>query len=282
MSDSESKAMNQWKRKDRILKALHPVVLKALASQIKFDLSVEGSVPENRQCIYIANHFGFHDAPTAAKIIGKHIYVLVSDVDKNTLGGFAFRLNGVIWVHRTNKQDRLRAKEDMLRNLRLGHDLLMYPEATWNMTSNLPMLPMNWGVVKLAMETRVPICPMYLFFSNNQCHAKVGELFIPTGDDVGDIASLRDRMATLYWDLLEQQPESRRSDIRPNEQEIEIAERYADYPRARKDPEGVLKYETSLIYRPKGYVSHEEAFEHLSSIIPNRNSTFLYNKALEG
>ncbi len=278
MQYSEEKINKRWERKDRTLKKLHPGMLKALASQVNFDLTVEGSVPENRQCIFIANHFGFHDAPTAAKIIGKHIYVLVSDVDKNTLGGFTFRLNGVIWVHRTDKQDRLRAKEDMLRHLRLSHDLLMYPEATWNMTPNLPMLPMNWGVVKLARETGVPICPMYLFFSDKQCRAKVGELFIPTGDDVGDIASLRDRMATLYWDLLEQQPESRRSDIRPNEQEIEIAERYADYPRARKDPEGVLKYETSLIYRPKGYVSHEEAFEHLEKIKPSKEKAFLFNR----
>lgn len=282
MSDTDPANTKRLQRKDRVLKLLHPVMLKALASQSKFDLTVDGEIPENQQCIFIANHYGYHDAPTAAKIIGKHIYVPVSDIDRNTLGGVAFNLNGVVWINRLNKADRLRARNEMLAHLRAGHDMLMYPEATWNLTPELPTLPMNWGVVKLSRESGVPICPIYVFFTGKECHAKIGKLFVPTGNDIEDISALRDQMATLFWDLLEREPMGRREDIRPDEHKRDIAERYADYPRTYRDPDGVRRYEEALIFRPKGLVTHEEAFEHLADIIPNPNNAFLFDKRLVG
>ena len=144
------------------------------------------------------------------------------------------------------------------------------------------MLPMNWGVVKLSRESGVPICPIYVFFNGEKCHAKIGELFIPTGNDIEDISALRDRMATLFWDLLEQEPVGRREDIRPDEHERDIAELYADYPRTYKDPDSVRRYEEALIYRPKGLVTHEEAFEHLQSIEKNMKTAFLFSKRISG
>ena len=234
------------------------------------------------ECGILANHYGYHDAPTAAKIIGKHIYVLVSDIDRHTLGGVAFNLNGVVWINRRDKVDRQRAKGEMLAHLQAGHDVLMYPEATWNLTPELPMLPMNWGVVKLSRESGVPICPIYVFFSGKKCHAKIGELFVPTGNDLEDISNLRDQMASLFWDLLERETMGRREDIRPDELEQSIAERYKDYPRTWKDPEGVRRYEEALIYRPKGLVTHEEAFAHLADISPAMKNAFLFQRGIKG
>lgn len=269
-------------KKHRFLRLLHPLMQKALSSQCKFELDVDGAIPDGQQCIFIANHYGFHDAPTAAKIIGRHLYVLVSDVDRDTLGGFAFRLNGVVWIHRTDKQDRLRAKNELLAHLFAGHDVLMYPEATWNLTPELPMLPMNWGVVKLSKETGVPICPIYLLFIGNQCHVKIGTLFTPTGSDLDEIENLRDRMATMFWELIEQQPMGKREEIRNNELELSIAERYKDYPRARKDPIGVQQYEESLIYKPKGITYHAEAFAHLAHITPTISNAFFFRENTTG
>lgn len=188
----------------------------------------------------------------------------------------------MVWINRLDKADRRRARAEMLAHLRAGHDVLMYPEATWNLTPELPMLPMNWGVIKLSKETGVPICPIYCFFSEETCNIKIGKLFMPSGEDIKDIEELRDRMATMFWNLLEQQPMGRRSEIRPDELERSILERYADYPRARKDPDGVLQYEEALIYRPKGLVKHGEAFAHLATITPTHNNAFLFRKGLSG
>ena len=103
-----------------------------------------------------------------------------------------------------------------------------------------------------------------------------------TGDDILDISALRDQMATLFWDLLEQQPMGRREDIRPDEHARDIAERYKDYPRTYKDPDAVRRYEEALIFRPKGLVTHEEAFEHLADIRPSMKTAFLFDKRLVG
>ena len=240
------------------------------------------SIPNAKTCIFIANHYCVHDIPAACEIIGKHTYVLVSDEDKHTMDGLLLSINGIIWIHRTDKEDRQRAQQDLVVHLKMGHNLLMYPEATWNLTAELPMLPMNWGVIKLSKETNVPICPLYLFFTKKVCYAKIGELFVPSGNDVEDIRELRDRMATLFWNLLEKRTIWKREKIHPCERERSIIARYNEYARARKDPAGVQEYESQYIFKPKGLATHEEAFRHLSDIIPNSKNAFLLDKRLIG
>ena len=271
-----------WYLSDRVLKCIHPLAMFVQAATRKYDLHIEGTIPDIQQCIFVANHYCIHDIPTACEIIRKHTYILVSDEDKFTMDGLLLSMNGVVWIRRTDKRDRQRAQQDLIAHLKMGHRILMYPEATWNLTPELPVLPMNWGVIKLSKETNVPICPLYLFFTEKVCYAKVGELFVPSRNDVDDIKELRDRMATLFWNVLEKQPMSRHDDIRFDEQEYSIAERYDEYARARKDPVGVREYESQFIYRPKEQVTHEEAFMHLADIIPNHNNAFLFNKRLNG
>ena len=282
MADSSFSSGKRLKRKDRILKAIHPMIIKILAASRSYDLQIEGTIPYAKPCIFIANHYCVHDIPTACEVIGKHTYVLVSDEDKNTLNGLALSINGIIWVHRLDKEDRKPAHDDMLSHLKAGYNLLIYPEATWNLTAELPMLPMNWGVIRISKEASVPICPIYVVFTEKVCHARIGELFTPNGNDADGIRILRDRMATLFWDILEKQPIGRRANIPPNEQERSIAARYNEYARARKDPAGVRAYESQFIFTPKGQVTSEEAFSDLANIEPSLRNAFLFNKRLVG
>ena len=259
------------KFKNRVLRTIHPVVLKLLSSARKCELEAQGTVPEAEPCIFVANHFGVNDAPVTAEVVKRHVYVLVSDVDKKTAGGLAFDLNGVIWIHRTDKADRQRAHDDIVAHLKAGHSILMYPEATWNLTAELPMLQMNWGVIKIARETGVPICPIYNLFTEKTCYSKIGEPFIPTGNDAEDIYTLRDRMAALFWDLIEARPVGKREDVRPDELEISINERYDEYARARKNREGVRRYEAQFIYRPKGIAYPDEVFAPIDALAKKNN-----------
>ena len=102
------------------------------------------------------------------------------------------------------------------------------------------------------------------------------------GSDLDEIENLRDRMATMFWELIEQQPMGKREEIRNNELELSIAERYKDYPRARKDPIGVQQYEESLIYKPKGITYHAEAFAHLAHITPTISNAFFFRENTTG
>lgn len=267
--------------REKVLKLVHPIILKALSSRRNFKLIVEGIIPEGRQFIFVANHFGIDDIPTAGEIIGRHTFVLVSDEDRGTLNGMILNLNGVVWTNRLNKVERKRSKEDLLRHLKIGHSILMYPEATWNLSPNLLMLPMNFGCITLALETSVPIVPIYLFFTDDTCYAKINRPFYPDKNKVIAIEKLRDIMATSSWYFMEKFDKEHRANLEKDYWEKKIKERYDKYDRARKDPEGVKAYESQFIFRSPDTVSPKEAFEHLKQLIPCRENAFLFRDIMK-
>lgn len=44
----------------------------------------------------------------------------------------------------------------------------MFPEGTWNLTENLLMLPMKWGIIDIAKETGAQIIPTALEYDREQ------------------------------------------------------------------------------------------------------------------
>ena len=207
---------------------------------------------------------------------------MVSDEDRYTFDGLALELNGVVWTNRMNKSERVRAKNDLIQHLKLGHNILMYPEATWNLSPNLPMLSMNYGCISISLETGIPILPIYFHFKDDVCKVKINEPFYPTVDKVQSISQLRDIMATSAWKFYEHEDITFRSEFNMNCWEDNITKRYSNYSRSRKDPVGVRQFEAQCIYRPKGQVEHEEAFSHLNTIIPTGQNAFLFNKRWKG
>lgn len=267
----------------RLWRLIHPALIKILSIRRSFSLHVEGDIPQG-PCIFTTNHQGVDDIPTAGEVIRKHTHVLVSDEDKTTSSGLVFKLNGVIWVHRKSKTDRSRAKRDMIDYLRSGESVLMFPEATWNLTPDLLMLAMNWGAVKISMETNVPICPIYLLFdyAERACYAKIGEPYFPSEDDIHSVEELRDRMATMCWHLMEQRPMARRHDLPEDISKQYLMQRIGWYPRAKKDPQGFVAYESQFIFHPKEVTDHAHAFAHLHCIPANIKTAFLFNKRIKG
>ena len=52
------------------------------------------------------------------------------------------------------------AKAKILFYLRHGQSILWFPEGTWNLTDNLLMLPMRWGIIETADKAQAQIVPM--------------------------------------------------------------------------------------------------------------------------
>lgn len=48
-------AAKKWKRKDRILKLIHPIVLKGLSTFRKYSLQIEGTIPNAQSRDYFRN-----------------------------------------------------------------------------------------------------------------------------------------------------------------------------------------------------------------------------------
>lgn len=255
------------------------LVIKALSLRRNFKLEVIGEIPKKQQFIFIANHYCIDDIPTVGEVIGSHVYALVSDEDRGTLNGLALDLNGVVWTNRLDKAERKRSKDALVRHLKLGHSILMYPEATWNLSPNLPMLPMNYGCISISLETGVPILPIFLQFNDDVCRVEISKPFYPSEDKIVSIGELRDIMATSAWKFWEKDACLARTGLDMNLWEDNIAKRYAKYDRARKDPAGVRKFEAQFIYRSKGQASYEEAFSHLGDLVPCRENAFLFRNA---
>ena len=258
-----------------VRKSIHPVIVRAFKLMRKHTLNVVGTIPKDGPHIYVINHYCIQDIPIAGEVIHKHIYLLVSSISKGSIDGLEASINGVVWTNRLDKADRRRAHDDLIRHLKLGHSILICPEATWNLSPNLPVLPMNYGCVTISQETNVPIVPIYLYFTKGHCDVEINEPYIPCQDKVQAIAEIRDTMATSAWKFMESHGMMSRDSFPDDYWEADIAERYSQYSRARKDPEGVREYEKQFIFRMKDYATAEEAFAHLKTLNPNLNNAFL-------
>ena len=107
---------------------------------------------------------------------------------------------------------------------------------------------------------------------------EINQPFYPGEDKTAAIGELRDIMASSAWRFWEQEPVLSRAELDMNLWENNIWDRYQKYDRARKDPEGVRRYETSLIFHPKGQAEPEEVFAHLNALIPKWENAFLLRK----
>lgn len=252
----------------KIKELIHPLLMKVLTSKVTGELKVEGSLPEEGNYLIVANHMCIEDIPTLAQALNKHFYLLVSDEDKGTIDGLGLELNGVIWVHRTDKESRQNASKDIVEVLKNGKNFAMYPEATWNLSPNLLILPMNYGCIRIALEANVPIVPVVSFFDSDSRHTIIGEKFYPSNDLTTSISDLRDVMATMVFNEIEQRYKNnkensnvysdiidgveyyyeKREDIDRDYWEEYFNNLYNSYDRAKNDKSGVREFESSFIF----------------------------------
>lgn len=252
----------------KIKELIHPLLMKVLTSKVTGELKVEGSLPEEGNYLIVANHMCIEDIPTLAQALNKHFYLLVSDEDKGTIDGLGLELNGVIWVHRTDKESRQNASKDIVEVLKNGKNFAMYPEATWNLSPNLLILPMNYGCIRIALEANVPIVPVVSFFDSDSRNTIIGEKFYPSNDLTTSISDLRDVMATMVFNEIEQRYKNnkensnvysdiidgveyyyeKREDIDKDYWEEYFNNLYNSYGRAKNDKSGVREFESSFIF----------------------------------
>ena len=119
-----------------------------------------------------------------------------------------FNLLGAIWVDRRDRKERSDAKAKILFYLKHGQSILWFPEGTWNLSDNLLMLPMRWGIIEVADKAQAQIVPMAIQYDRKtkECFVKFAEPIY--GEKLTDyrkgIQMLRNIMATLRWELMEE------------------------------------------------------------------------------
>ncbi|MBP3922247.1 MAG: 1-acyl-sn-glycerol-3-phosphate acyltransferase [Ruminiclostridium sp.] len=260
---------------------IYPVAMLLSRTKVKYKIIIKKNytLKADTPVIFACNHSAFPDIPIALRAIKKHCYTLIGRQNLAFADKIFFFLSGAIWVDRKSKEDSTYAKERIIEYLKKGKSILWFPEATWNLTDNLLMLPMRWGIIDVAIQAEAQIIPIALDYNRAQSIVTVnfGECLTSesfTSKQQG-INQLRDEMSTMRWDYISQRGE-KREHINLSEQRNIIFQAVTDYPPLN------WQYEESCIFREKGNYNTDEVFSHLTNINATIQNSFLFNKRLKG
>lgn len=236
---------------------------------------------KDRPVIFAVTHVGKFDIEVISEAIKDHYYLLSGDFEH--LQGLPdarfLALNGVIYFNETVREDRRSATERMVRLLQSGANLMYFPEGTWNLSPNLPVLPCYWGIIDVARLGGASIVPVAAEQYGRRFKVNIGSPFDVEryGTDSAEksraIRDLRDVLATLKYEIWET-VQVRREDLHPEDWQRFVADRFAEWPGFNQ------AYIDGLIYRPKGVVSPQEVFSHLTRLAPCPENAFLFRKGI--
>lgn len=254
-------------------------VMVPLSSKNRLHVERRASIPEGRKIIYAATHGFRDDAAYSLAATGRHSYVLVGalNIVLDSLWGLAFWFNGVILVDRFNKESRASTIDKIRYSLQKGTSVLMFPEATWNHSENQLVLKLFPGVYDAAVAEGALVVPVTTIQDNGKVYAIVDEPFdISVYEREKGLEVLRDKMATLKYELMEKYSRAKRSDIGD-------AKAYWKFfwDKLVDDARGlyVKEQEIKSAFIDKTVTTYEHAFEHLHEIKYNAKNAFLARKA---
>lgn len=238
----------------------------------------EHNVNSNKPKIFACTHIGGNDIQRAFQVIKEPAYLMLGDP------GILYRmpiyqglkLNGVIPLETSDREDRKIAYKRSVELLQAGGNLLIYPEGAWNVTPNSVVMKTFTGTVRLAMETGAEIIPIGMEQYDNCFYVNVGKNYSLPYGDVKNTSyyneQLRDKLATLKWEIMELQPVLERKKIPDNylnSFQNEIVNR-CNYGYGFSLEDAIKES-----FHDKSIVSEEEVFAFLEYIDINSDNCFL-------
>lgn len=119
----------------------------------------EQPIDHNKQYIFVANHISYLDAPIIVKAIRRPIRALgKTEMAKVPVFGFIYKY-AVVRVDRGSAENRAKSVRNMRSILQKGISIIVFPEGTFNMTSN-PLKDFYDGAFRVAIETQMPVKPI--------------------------------------------------------------------------------------------------------------------------
>lgn len=217
---------------------MHPLLMFLLRVKSKLSgLTYEfvnqnrADVEKGKTVIYAISHIGKFDYEMLVEACDIFAYPFAGDWELMyaTVDDYFLRANGVLWVDTSDKEDRQNSFKFMIKALKQGIPMLIYPEAIWNLTENLPMMKIFPGAVQAAKECNVSIVPIAIEQRGKHFLINIGDEmdFADTEEGLA-VQMLRDTLATLKWEILEYLPKEKRSDIPIDYHEKFVEERLTE------------------------------------------------------
>ena len=235
-----------------------------------------------RPVIFCPTHIGGVDIEMSFIAIKTPCWLLLGDPRElyKNINGMMLQMNGWIPMDVLHKRDRIAAKAKMKALLQKGGNLLLFPEGTQNISPNALVGYLYAGAVDLAITCGAEIVPIAIGKDENRYIFSIGENISYDGCAFSDrfhlADELRDRMAALEWEIIEQLPAIKRSEIPKNAYDDyikNILTLNTEYTFTAED----IKAEA---FHPKHLTEPTEAFAFMNNLIPRCENAFLFNKRL--
>lgn len=277
---NSGKKITDTQNQIKIKNIINPVLLQLSKTAIKYKIIKENSYDKKtgRPIIFAVNHYSAQDTPIICNSIKERGYILAGKQKLAFIDEIFFNLYGSIFVDRKSKEDMIASKQAMEDYLTNNQSIIMFPEGTWNLTDELLMLPMKWGIIDVAQKTNAQIIPVNLDYNREtkECRVTFSEPILPDNykSKKEQIDELRDIMATMRWESMERNPIVKRSEVNTTILREELKKVLQEYPLL--DPE----YENSIIFKPNP--TPDEVFESIRNLEMKKENAFLFNKNLSG
>ena len=237
----------------------------------------------NAPVIFAAAHWFKEDAECTLLTAGKHAYMLIGALEQcfRSFQGVTAWLIGPIFVNRLDKASRKASKEKAIRAINLGASLIIFPEGTWNKSPNKPIVGLFPGVYDIAKATGALVAPIATHREGKFVYGILDECFdITQYSRKEGMLVLKDKLATLRWELMEKYSPGYLKDMPLPEEADAYWENYINGLMAEVK---YYEYEAELHTKfiDKNIVESSEAFAHLLDLQPNHNNAFLFNKRLK-
>lgn len=225
--------------------------------------------------IWASNH-GFKDDGLATILAAKrNAYILFGSLPQfyNTVDGITAWLNGVVMLNRKVVSNRRASISKAIRTMKLGTDLIVFPEGIWNKSPNALSLDLWSGIYRIACETGAKVVPIvhYIYDNNkgknNPIHTVLDDPI--RIDDLSERAALeylRDVFATWFYLMIEAYGKTTREELVDGAIcANEVWERYL-----ANGAKTVARYDTEIElcadYRPKEKVLPQNVWREVANI----------------
>ncbi len=228
-----------------------------------------------RPKIFCITHIGKYDIEVISEVIKEHYYLLSGDFENiyGTIEEKFLGFNGVVYVREDDKKDRKLSKEKMINILKNNGNIMYFPEGTWNLSPNLPVVKCSYGIIDVAMKSNAIIVPIAIEQYGKNFISAIGKNFDVNNYSENDkelaIEDLRSAMATLKWEIWENVSPNIRSEISEKDFDNFIGSRLKEWPNF------TLEEFLDRVYKPKNIVEEKEVYEFLTKINLNYDNAFL-------
>ena len=265
-------------------KAIYPLVrrLSGPLTDVEGIMVKAEPMPTGPKIFAVTHTYSREDIAWAISLAGEQSYLLTNAWREllYTSDGLALWASGIILVDRYDKANRKASIEKAKRALALGGNVMIFPEAVWNMSENQLVRKLYPGVYRIAALSGAPVIPISTMMYGDKFYVSRGKaMYLSRLDQKDALRELRDSLATLKWEIMERYGTSTREGLLHGRVPADYwNDHIEDYIAKQKVYE--REEESHAHFMDKDDVEQIQAFEHLSALVPCTENAFLFNKTL--